>query len=88
MTRLAAMLSERDLEAHAEKTGYLVFGSREYKEEVDKQLELVPLMFGEFKARRKGCDKYLGQMLHEGGLARSVEATITERVGRIMGSWI
>ena len=86
MTRLAAMLGARGLEAHPEKTGYLVYGSKEYRKEVEKELEAAgPLRFGEFEARRKESDKYLGQVMHEGGLRRSVEATILERVGRIKG---
>ena len=43
-------------------------------------------MFGEFKVTRKRSDKYLGQVLHEGGLARSVEATIEERASKIKGA--
>ena len=86
MTRLAAMLSERGLVAHREKTGYLVVGSEVFREEVEKEVELTPLMFGEFKVTRKRSDKYLGQVLHEGGLARSVEATIEERASKIKGA--
>ena len=69
MTRLAAMLGERGLEAHPSKTGYIVCGSKEYKGKVGKELEVMPLEFGGFMAARKGCDKYLGQMIHEDGLA-------------------
>ena len=58
MTRLAAMLAERGLEAHSGKTGYLVFGSEKFKEEVEEELELVPLQFGEFKVVRKESDFY------------------------------
>ena len=86
MVRLAAMLSERGLEAHSEKTGYLVFGNRMFKEKVEMEVELMPLMFGEFEVARKESDKYLGQVLHEGGLAMSVQATIKERAGKIKGA--
>ena len=86
MVRLATMLSERKLEAHSEKTGYLVFGSDMFKEKVEKEVELRPLVFGEFEVRRKRSDKYLGQVLHEGGLARSVQATIEDRASKIKGA--
>merc|ERR1719509_344437 len=86
MTRLAAMLGARGLEAHKEKTGYLVYGKKEYKEKVQKELELMPLKFGNFEVVRKQKDKYLGQVLHEGGLTVSVEATIQERMGKIKGA--
>ena len=43
-------------------------------------------MFGEFPAKRKESDKYLGQILHEDGLEASVKATIKERSGKIKGA--
>ena len=59
MTRLSAMLTERGLEAHRDKTCYLVCGSEGYKTKTNKQLELMPLRFGDFLAKRKNSDKYL-----------------------------
>ena len=86
MTRLAAMLTERGLEAHKDKTCYLVCGSKKYKEKTNEQLKMMPLMFGDFIAKRKESDKYLGQLIHEEGLEASVEATIKERTGKIKGA--
>ena len=86
MTRLSAMLVERGLEAHRDKTSYLVCGSKEYKKKTEEQLLLMPLRFGEFNVKRKSSDKYLGQIIHEGGLTESVEATIKERTGKIKGA--
>jgi len=86
MTRLASMLAARGLEAHSEKTGYLVYGTKSFKEKVEEELEMAPLVFGKFEAKRKESDKYLGQTLHEGGLAMSVEATILERKGKVQGA--
>ena len=73
------------MEAHKEKTCYFVFGSKEYKTRTNKQLKVMPLMFGEFLANRTESDKYLGQIIHEDGLKASVEATIKERIGKIKG---
>ena len=86
MTRLAAMLTERRLEAHKNKTCYIVCGSKEYQTKTNKEPMLMPLMFGEFPAKRKESDKYLGQTIHEDGLEASVKATITERTGKIKGA--
>ena len=36
--------------------------------------------------KQKECDRYLGQMLHGGGLDKSAEATVQERAGRIKGA--
>ena len=86
MTRLAAMLGARGLDAHTEKTGYIVCGSEVFKEKVGKELEMSPLKFGNFEVQRKDSDKYLGQVLHQDGLAMSVEATIKERLGKVKGA--
>ena len=86
MTRLASMLGARGLAAHPEKTGYLVYGTKNFKEEMEEELERKPLVFGKFEAKRKQSDKYLGKTLHEGGLAMSVEATILERKGKVQGA--
>ena len=40
------------------------------KEEKNKQLKEIPLMFGSFPAKKKGSDKHLGQVLHEDGLSK------------------
>ena len=64
MTRLAAMLGARGLEAHRDKTGYIVCGTKEYKEKVEKEVEMMPLRFGDFEVGRKTSENLLGQMLH------------------------
>ena len=61
-------------------------GSPEYKIQTAKELEVIPLTFGHFKVKQKVQDKYLGQVLHEEGLAKSVEATIKDRWGKIKGA--
>ena len=86
MTRLAGFLKERGLDAHPDKTSYLICGTEEFKRKTNKQLEEVPLVFGDFLAKRKISDKYLGQVLHEDGLEASVKATIEERTGKIKGA--
>ena len=80
------MLNEKGLEAYPDKTCYIVCGSKKYKEKVDKDLKENYFMFGNFSVKRKQCDRYLGQVLHGGGLDRSAEATAQERVGRIKGA--
>ena len=47
MTRLSAMLLERGLDAHKDKTCYLVCGSESYKNKTNKQLKIMPLKFGD-----------------------------------------
>ena len=45
-------------------------------------------MCGTFQVKEKESDKYLGEMFHRDGLARSVEETIISRAGKIKAvSW-
>ena len=56
-------------------------GSRKYRSKVAKDLEQNPIVFEDFPVKEKICDRYLGQMLHGGGLDESAEATVNERKG-------
>ena len=40
-------------------------------------------MFGDINVKCKVADKYLGDMIHLDGLSASVEATISDGIGRI-----
>ena len=84
--RLTAMFKDKGLEAHPDKTCFIVCGSRNYKNKVAKDLEQNPLVFEDFPVKQKICDRYLGQMLHGLGLDESAEATVKERKGRIKGA--
>ena len=87
MVKMAKMLKDKGLEAHPSKTGYILFkGSKKDKEQMEKELLLMPLVFGEFKMKRKTQDKYLGHILHEDGLTASVAATVKDRTGRFKGA--
>ena len=80
-TKLAAMLQDKGLDAHPEKTCFLICGSKGFKEKSQKELEVNPLKFGTFPVKQKVSDKYLGQVLHSGGVEASAEATVLERSG-------
>ena len=43
-------------------------------------------MFDTFLIKQKVSDKYLGQVLHSGGVECSATATVQERTGRIKGA--
>ena len=84
--KLAAMLKDKGLNAHPDKTCYIVCGSKQFKEMVDKDFKANPLMFDKFPVKQKVSDKYLGQVLHMGGVEQSASATVQERSGRIKGA--
>ena len=44
--KMAHLFQEKLLDAHPEKTGFIVFCGEEYKRDVDKQLALNPLYLG------------------------------------------
>jgi hypothetical protein len=83
---MAAMFEEKGLEAHPDKTCFIVVGSRKYKEKVQIDLQDSPLMFGDFLVNQHESDKYLGQILHGGGLNMSAEATVRDRMGKLKGA--
>ena len=84
--KLACLLQEKGLQAHEDKTCFIVFGSKEYKEKVKKDLDPSPLMFGKFPVTERVSEKYLGQVLHSGGLSESAKATVEDRSGKIRGA--
>ena len=83
--RMEEMLSEKLLEAHSDKTVYIVMGSSSFKKKVREELKDSPLVFGSFRMKEKESEKYLGQIIHSGGLEKSSLATVQERIGRIKG---
>ena len=83
--KMSMMLRERLLRCHPKKTCYIVFGSKSYKKKVREELQVCPLMFGDFVMEEKESDVYLGDVLHSGGLAASVEATISRRISKVKG---
>ena len=55
--KLAAMLKDKGLDAHPDKTCFLVCGSKTFKEKAQKELEGNPLMFDKFPVKQKVSDK-------------------------------
>ena len=84
--KLAAMLKDKGLTAHPDKTSFIICRSKQYKEKASRDLHSNPLMFDSFTVKQKISDKYLGQMLHSGGVECSSEATVKDRSGRIKGA--
>ena len=84
--KLATMFEEKGLEAHPDKTCFIICGNQRYRKDMESDLQRNPITFGSFAVKQKECDRYLGQMLHGGGLDKSAEATVQERMGRIKGA--
>jgi hypothetical protein len=86
MVYCTSLFKEKGLTAHPDKTGYIVFGSKQYKENIFKELEKCELSLGDFLVKRKNSDRYLGQIFHTDGVKASVEATIVDREGKLNGA--
>ena len=63
-------------------------GTHKQKVKVKQELEVQPLMCGEFETELKQQLKWLGQILSSGGLADSVSCTVAAREGKIRGACI
>ena len=85
-TKLNAVFKDKGVEAHPDKSSFIVCGSKKYKDKVKEELELTPLKFGEFNMKQEKTIKYLGMQLHEDGMAASIQATVEERSGKIRGA--
>ena len=84
--KLAAMLEDKGLDAHPDKTCFIVYGSKRFRDKTEKDLKANPLMFSSFPVKQKVSDKYLGQVLHCDGVEASATATVQERMGKIKGA--
>ena len=63
MVKLSFLSKDKGLEAHPDKTGYILFkGNRKDVLEKEKELELNPLVFSKFTMKRRIEEKYLGQI--------------------------
>ena len=71
---------------HPTKTCYLVVGTTNYRENIQKEIEDNPLMFGKIVCKEKDSDVYLGDVISSQGLEHSVELTVQKRLGLIRGA--
>ena len=76
LNRVDYFVAESQLEIHPDpsKSSYVVFGGMKYKNEVLMETSEEPLRVGEVKLERSRSMTYLGEVLHEDGLAASVDS--------------
>ena len=85
--KLAEMIKEKTLDAHPDKSGIVILGSKRFKSKIKDELKKEPIRFNNFDLKIKTEDKYLGQMI-ESDLSTSALATVLERSGKIKGAGI
>jgi hypothetical protein len=86
LLKLDFVMKEKMLTCHARKRVYLIYGSDKFKNKVEQKLEDNPLMPGDIILTKVKSHKYLGDILDEGALKKSVAATVKDRVGRTRGA--
>ena len=65
---------------HPDKTIFVTFGSKNQIKDLEDQNKKEPIYFNDFVTEKKPSEKWLGDMLHEGGLSLSVEETVKASV--------
>jgi hypothetical protein len=84
--KVAAVMRSKQLCLNVDKTGYIIFGKEKDVEEVRKEIVREPIGCCDFITKEKVCDKWLGDLFHQDGLAASVLATVKEREAKIKGA--
>jgi hypothetical protein len=82
--RIEACMETKLLDLHEDKSCFILIGNKEVTEEISKELKLCPLTLYGKMMKEKTSEKYLGDLIHEGGVSKSVEATVNDRHGRTM----
>ena len=88
LNRLSHFVDESQLDIHPDpgKSCYIVLGNKKFNKETKVETNEQPLKVGQVKIQRSSSLTYLGEVLHENGLAASVDATVNLRVSRVRGA--
>ena len=81
--KMASVMDSKQLTLNQDKTGFILFGKDARVRQSRKEIALSPIVCGNFITKEKVADKWLGDMFHQGGLAESVLATISDREPKI-----
>ena len=84
--KVNAVMRSKQLCLNVDKTGYILFGKKKDVEEARREIKEEPICCGDFITREKVCDKWLGDLFHQDGLAASVLATVKDREAKIKGA--
>ena len=81
-------MNQKKLSLNADKTGYIMIGEEIQKKRHQLLIKRSPIVCGEFTVKEKSHDKYLGDILHQGGCADSVMATVRDREGKVKAAML
>ena len=83
--KMTKMLKHKILDAHPDKSGYLVLGSPTYINMIKEDIKQDPIYLNNFRLKLKTEEKYLGHLL-KSSLSTSALATAQDRAGKIKGA--
>ena len=79
ITDLRLFFKSKLLQIHPTKSCFLLFKNNKMQTAIENEIKQQPLNCDDFTARKSSKDKWLGDMLSDGGLIKSVEATVKSR---------
>ena len=85
--RMEAVFKSKLLEIHPTKSCYLLFANNsKMRNRIQSEIADRPLTYDTFTVTGKSEEKWLGDILSNGGQEKSIEATINNRYGKITGA--
>ena len=79
-------LKRKQLSVNYDKSKYLIIGSEKYRKEVLDEVKEKPMMMGNVEIGHSEKEKYLGDYIHEKGIAESISATIKARTNGLVAN--
>ena len=74
--KMSSLMNSKQLTLNQDKTGFILFGKEARTRQARKEIALSPIFCTGFISKAKVADKWL---FHQGGLAESVLARISDR---------
>ena len=84
--QLAFLMREKQLKIHPSKSGFLIFGSEQFKAACRLDIKKNSVKLGNIIMKEKLQDKYLEDILSSHGLSDSVKETKRKREAKIRGA--
>ena len=79
-------LKSKRLSLNYDKSKYVIIGGTKARKEILEQAKINPLTMGGVIIANAIMEKYLGDIIHELGCARSIQETIKERIGKLIAT--
>lgn len=81
--KIESIMKEKQLQLNLDKTVFMICGNNEQVNKIKDQLIESPLTMNSLLMKNVESDKYLGDMIHCGGVEASIDATIRNRHWRV-----